>query len=99
MLISTSILSCENRINAIKKLNKTSTDFIHFDMMDNVFVPNKAFSIEEIKEYAKVCNKKIDAHFMVEKPLDYLERLNDIKFNNVTIHIEIENKDNIIKYL
>ena len=43
-------------------------------MMDNVFVPNKAFSIEEIKEYAKVCNKKIDAHFMVEKPLDYLER-------------------------
>lgn len=90
MKISTSILSSNNKIESIIKLNNTTTDYIHFDVMDNKFVPNKAFSINEIKEYAKVCNKKIDIHFMVEKPIEYLKQLNDIKFNNITFHIEIE---------
>ena len=99
MLISTSILSSNNRIDTIKKLNKTTTDFIHFDIMDNIFVPNKAFSLEEIKEYAKVCNKKIDIHFMVKDPLEYLNKLKEISFHNVTFHVEIDNIDKIIKYL
>lgn len=99
MKISTSILSSKTRVETIKKLNNTTTDYIHFDIMDNIFVPNKTFSIEEIKEYAKVCNKKIDAHFMVEDPISYLEKLKEVNFNNVTIHIEIENVDYIIKYL
>jgi len=99
MKISTSILSSKTRVETIKKLNNTTTDYIHFDMMDNKFVPNQAFSIKEIKEYANVCNKKIDAHFMVEDPISYLEKLKEIDFNNVTIHIEIENVDYIIKYL
>ena len=99
MLISTSILSTKNRIEAIKVLNQTNTDFIHFDIMDNIFVPNKSFSIDEIKEYASVCNKKIDAHFMVKDPLEYLYKLENIKFEYVIFHIEIENIDKVIKYL
>lgn len=96
MKISSSILSSEDRITAIKKLNKTTTDFIHFDIMDNKFVPNQAFSIKEIKEYTNVCNKKIDAHFMVEDPLYYLEKIKGIKLNNFTFHIEVDNVDKII---
>lgn len=99
MKISTSILSSKTRVDTIKKLNNTTTDYIHFDMMDNIFVPNQAFSIEEIKEYANVCYKKIDAHFMVEDPIYYLERLNHIKFNIFTFHIEVDNVDKIIKEL
>ena len=36
---------------------------------------------------------------MVEKPLDYIKRLQHIKFHNITVHLEIDNLDNIIKGL
>lgn len=99
MKISTSILNANDRIEAIKKLNKTTTDYIHFDVMDNQFVPNLAFSIKEINDYASVCNKKIDVHFMVERPLDYLKKLDNIKFDNIIVHLEIDEIDNVIDKL
>ena len=99
MKISTSILNANDRIEAIKKLNKTTTDYIHFDVMDNYFVPNLAFSIKEINDYASVCNKKIDVHFMVERPLDYLKKIDNIKFDNIIVHLEIEDVDNVIDSL
>ena len=99
MKISTSILNANDRIEAIKKLNKTTTDYIHFDVMDNQFVPNLAFSIKEINDYASVCNKKIDVHFMVESPLDYLKKLDNVEFDNIIVHLEIDEIDNIIDNL
>ena len=36
--ISTSILSTNDRITSIKKLNETNTDYIHIDTMDGIFV-------------------------------------------------------------
>ena len=99
MKISTSILSANDRIQAIKKLNNTNTDYIHFDVMDNKFVPNQSLSIKEIIEYANVCNKKIDIHFMVEEPLNYLKEIKYINFHNITVHLEIDNLENVIKEL
>lgn len=96
MKISTSILSAPNKIEAINKLNNTNTDYIHFDIMDGLFVNNKAFSIDEISKLASICNKKIDAHFMVKDPLYYLNLVSDISFEYFTFHIEIDNIDNII---
>ena len=99
MQISSSILSTSDKKEAINKLNNTNIDYIHFDIMDGLFVANKAFSIEEIKEYAKITNKKIDAHFMVENPIYFLNNLKDIDFDIFTFHIEVDNVDEIIKKL
>ena len=99
MQISASILSSDDKIKAIEKLNNTDVDYIHFDVMDNKFVPNEAFKIEEIEKYVSVCNKKIDAHFMVEDPLYYLEKLKNIHFEYFTFHIEVSNVDSIINKL
>ena len=40
--ISTSILSLSpsERVLSVQKLNNTNTDYIHIDVMDNIFVPN-----------------------------------------------------------
>ena len=38
--ISTSILSSNNRVDSIKKLNDTNCNYIHLDVMDNKFVQN-----------------------------------------------------------
>lgn len=99
--ISTSILSSNDRIESIKKLNKTNSDYIHIDVMDNIFVPNYQLPINEVKELEKYTNKLFDIHLMVEDPEKYINSLNIKNIYNISIHIEI-NKDidkliNIIK--
>ena len=92
MKLSVSILSTDNKIDDVKKLNNTKTDYIHIDVMDGLFVPDTKFSIEEIKEINNVSNKKLDIHLMVEDHIIYIEKLHNMNINNITIHIEI-NKD------
>lgn len=99
MKISTSILSTDDKIKAINKLNNTDTDYIHYDIMDGIFVNNKAFSVEEIIDYSNNTKKKIDAHFMVDNPLYYIDRLKDINFDIFTFHVEVNDVDSIINRL
>lgn len=99
--ISTSILTSNNRIESIKKLNNTNSSYIHIDVMDNKFVPNYQLPIDEVKELSKQSNKLFDIHLMVEDPEKYINSINFKNIYNISIHIEI-NKDinkliNIIK--
>ena len=49
--ISPSILASNNRIESIKKLNNTNTDYIHIDTMDGFFVPRRGnFTLRVISE-------------------------------------------------
>ena len=78
--ISTSILTSNNRIESIKKLNNTNSNYIHIDVMDNKFVPNYQLPIDEVKELSKQSNKLFDIHLMVEDPEKYI---NSINFKNI----------------
>lgn len=76
MKISTSILDSDNRVTAIETLNSSSTDYIHIDVMDGIFVPNKQMNtLEEISEINNVSQKKLDIHLMVSNPLEYIKKL------------------------
>ena len=88
--ISTSILSAKDRINSIKKLNNTNTDYIHIDTMDGIFVPNTQMNIDEIIELEKYSQKKLDIHLMVDNPEPYIDNLTNKNIEYITIHIEIE---------
>ena len=90
--ISTSILSSNDRITSIKKLNKTNTDYIHIDTMDGIFVPNTQMNIDEIIELEKYSIKPLDIHLMVNDPEIYINNLQNKNIEYITIHIEI-NKD------
>lgn len=92
MKISTSILSAEDRVEAIKKLNNTNTDYIHIDVMDGKFVPNYQMPLKEIIEYERISKKKLDIHLMVENPEEYIKKLTKKNIEYITIHYEI-NKD------
>ena len=87
--VSTSILTCNNRIQATEKLNKTNTDYIHIDYMDGIFVDNKEFTIEEIKTLSKLSTKKLDIHIMAENPEPIIQELKDLNIEYITIHYEI----------
>ena len=97
MEISLSILSCNSIEDAINKINNTNTDYLHLDVMDGVFVPNISYNIEEIKYIINNSNKKIDAHFMVNDPIKYLENIKDYNLEYFTFHVEVDNVEKIIK--
>jgi len=94
--IATSILNAEDRADSIIKLNKTSTDYIHIDVMDGKFVPNYQLQTNEVINLAKLSQKPFDVHLMVEDPEIYIKKLNTKNIKAITIHIEIK-KD--IEYL
>ena len=101
--IATSILSAKNRIESIKKLNDTDTDYIHIDVMDNIFVPNYQLPIDEVNELGTYTKKPFDIHLMMIDPEPYIRSLKIDNIDCITIHLEI-NKDitkliNIIKSL
>lgn len=91
MKISTSILNAENRIECVKKLNKTNTSYIHVDVMDGIFVSDTQFStIKKIKDIATPSKYKLDIHLMVENPIEYIEQLCNMNIEYITFHIEVE---------
>ena len=90
MKIATSILNADNRIESIKKLNNSSTDYIHIDTMDNIFVPNYHLPIDEVNMLEKITKKKFDIHLMMENPIPFIESLNYEYIDSITIHIEIK---------
>ena len=99
--ISTSLLASNKRIEDLKILNNTTTDYIHIDAMDNIFVPNYQFPTDEINDLAKYTKKKFDIHLMVTDPVKYIKELKckDI-INNITFHIEVDkNIDSIINLI
>jgi len=96
MEISVSILNSGDRLEDVRKLNSTSCDYIHIDVMDGNFVSDKQFDIEEIKNIINNSSKNFDIHLMVDNPIIYINELIKYNISFITIHYEID-KD--IKYL
>ena len=95
--ISTSILSSNNRIECTQKLNETTNDYLHIDVMDGIFVPNTQFTITEINNLKNISKSKADIHLMVEDPNLYIDKIENKNINNITFHLEVnQNIDNII---
>ncbi len=96
MEISVSLLKESNIGEAIEKLNTTNASYFHLDVMDGNFVSNTSYSISQIKNMIKKCNKKIDAHFMVNDPIYYLDKLKEEKIEYFTFHVELNDVESII---
>lgn len=97
MKISTSFLSSRYIEEDLQKLNDTSTDYIHVDVMDGKFVKNKTLSFGDMKNIYKFTSKRLDVHLMVSKPKKYIEKYSLLNVEYLTIHTEImENIDSLI---
>lgn len=96
MEVSTSFLKDGNYGEFIEILNNSNTDYIHYDVMDGKFVDNKNLSLKELEKYIKMSEKKIDVHLMVKDPKKYIDVLSTFNINNITIHREIKNYEEMI---
>ncbi|MEG2620722.1 MAG: ribulose-phosphate 3-epimerase [Bacilli bacterium] len=99
MLVSVSVLGVYNRlIPAVMNVNNTSANFLHVDVMDGIFVDNKKFPYEVVKDVKLISKKKLDIHLMVnDYSLIYQYAL--LKPEYLTFHVEIINDYTLIDYV
>ena len=88
MKISASFLSSSNIPMDLKRLNETDVDYIHVDVMDGKFVPNKTMPFSEMKNIYKFTNKRLDVHLMVENPKKYIPLYAELNTEFITFHVE-----------
>ena len=94
--VSTSFLCDKSSIDLIHMLNNSSTEYIHFDVMDAQFVDNRFLTIKELKETLMLSNKKNDIHLMVKDPIRYVKEIKNYNISFITIHYEIDNLEESI---
>lgn len=94
--VSTSFLKEGSYSKYIEMLNNSDTDYIHYDVMDGIFVKNKNLSIKELEKYLSMSKKKNDVHLMVENPEKYIKALSLYNISYLTIHKEIKNYKEIL---
>ena len=96
MKVSVSVLKEKNNLEkVINRLNETTTDYIHLDIMDNTYTKSTSFKLESLKDIKT--NKKYDIHIMSTN-LDY--QINEaIKLKPEYITFHYESTKSIIKYI
>ncbi|MBQ4444580.1 MAG: ribulose-phosphate 3-epimerase [Clostridia bacterium] len=86
--IAPSILSGDfaNMGKSVEDATAWGADYIHFDVMDGVFVPNITFGMPMCKAIRKHTTLPIDAHLMITLPEKYVQAFCDAGADIVTFH-------------
>ncbi len=89
-IISPSVLSADftNLGRDVEMLNQSQADWIHFDVMDGVFVPNISFGLTVLKAVKKIAKKPLDVHLMIAAADNYLEAFKEAGADHIIVHAE-----------
>lgn len=96
--ISVSLLSMRDDLKEkVKKVNGTSADYFHLDIMDGKFTPHDSYSYDEIKTIVSNARKPFDVHLMVDNISKYISEYAMYETEYITIHYEAMLDTNVIK--
>lgn len=63
---------------------------VQVDVMDGRFVPNISFGPGIVSAVIKACGLPVDAHLMVQRPLDFIDAFAEAGSGLITVHAEAE---------
>ncbi len=89
MEISVSYLnSLYSKEKTILNIEKTTANYIHVDLMDGGFVPQRNFELADVLKLLKNHELPLDIHLMVFDPLIYIDKLAELEPSYITFHLE-----------
>jgi len=90
MILAPSMLSADFKIlgEELKTTEDNGAKYIHYDVMDGMFVPNLSFGPGILKSIRPASNMIHDVHLMIEEPIRYIETFAKSSADIITVHIE-----------
>lgn len=89
-VLSPSILAADFKVlgQEMKKTEENGAAYIHFDVMDGMFVPSISFGMPVLVSIHDATEQFMDAHLMVQEPIRYVEAFQKAGADYVTVHLE-----------
>lgn len=90
IIVSASLLSADfSRLGEdIKKAEACGADWLHYDVMDGVFVPSISFGEPVLKCINGNTDLPFDVHLMIVDPIRYIDRYAELGADCITFHCE-----------
>lgn len=70
-------------------------DWLHFDVMDGLFVPNLSVGVPVLKSLRKYTDMFLDVHLMIDRPGRYVSAFSEAGADLICIHLEADTAENI----
>lgn len=89
-ILSPSILAADFTClgSQIHETEKEGAKYLHFDVMDGIFVPSISFGMPVLASIRKGTGQVMDAHLMITEPIRYIDAFADAGADIITIHYE-----------
>lgn len=72
----------------IQRTEEAGAKYLHFDVMDGVFVPSISFGMPVLQSIKKAVNQVVDVHLMITEPVRYIEEFASAGADIITVHYE-----------
>ena len=88
--LSPSILAADFNIlgEQIAAVKEGGAEFLHFDVMDGLFVPSISFGIPVLESIRKKTDLFLDVHLMIQEPVRYVQAFADAGADMINVHYE-----------
>lgn len=89
-ILAPSILSADFKVlgDQIRQTEEAGAGYIHFDVMDGIFVPSISFGMPVLLSIRGLTGQVMDVHLMVTEPVRYVKQFAECGADIITVHFE-----------